>query len=136
MALRKRCPSCRFRIAYSLTVRNGFGASIVGASGPLAHRTFHSPVSSSGFQTETLPSKWSIGRTNSKLGLGFALLVGRGIAAEFVLDRTQVENLAGFLTFQAGRLRNSGRTSGVLRFDGLLRHADQKAKKQRARCRS
>ncbi len=56
----------------------------------------------------------SIGRTDSKLGLGF--VVG---ATQFVLDRTQVENLAAFLTFQAGRMRKSGSRTG-LNFAALL----------------
>jgi hypothetical protein len=51
----------------------------------------------------------SIGRTDSQLGLGF--VVGD---AQFVLDQAQVENLAHFLSWQARRMKKSGRRRGVL----------------------
>ena len=45
----------------------------------------------------------SLGRTDSKRGLGF--VVSRGDARiEFVLDRDQVEELTAFLQMQVGRL--------------------------------
>jgi hypothetical protein len=49
----------------------------------------------------------SIGRTNSERGLGFLLLDAktRKPLAEFVLDRTQVENLHAYLGGQIGRLK-------------------------------
>lgn len=53
----------------------------------------------------------SIGLTDSKLGLGFA--IGD---TTFVLDRAQVENLAGFLTLQASRMSKSGRRNGFIDF--------------------
>ena len=70
----------------------------------------------------------SIGRTNSTLGLGFAV----GDTA-FVLDRAQVENLAGFLTWQTGRMRNSGRASGYFNFGALMEHAKEQAETRKKR---
>jgi hypothetical protein len=39
----------------------------------------------------------SIGRTNSKRGLGFMVTIGKGEPVDFVLDRDQVAQLAAFL---------------------------------------
>jgi len=49
----------------------------------------------------------SVGRTDSERGLGFLLIDPKTNAtrAEFVLDRTQVENLHAFLGHQIARLK-------------------------------
>ena len=74
----------------------------------------------------------SIGRTDSERGMGFLLLdqkTGK-TRAEFVLDRTQIENLHAFLGHQIRRLKPM-RWPIVLN----LPHFARLAKRRRARAR-
>lgn len=65
-----------------------------------------------------------LGRTDSKLGLGFTLTnrkTGKEQAA-FVLDRAQVETLRSYLGRQIGRLKRSrGQTSVLAKLDRLAK---------------
>jgi hypothetical protein len=81
----KRVPKNEPRCTLHLRLRNGLS--------PIWHRGEGKTKAEVG-----------IGLTDSERGLGFVI----DGTTEFVLDRKQVENLAGFLLYQAQRMKKGG----------------------------
>jgi hypothetical protein len=64
----------------------------------------------------------SVGRTDSERALGFRILAGDDVVADFVLDRDQVAELAAFMQLQLRRLKAPlGRKRQQISFAAMLK---------------